>query len=113
MLLLFPEVPMNSDIFNHQVIRLSQPATNKVFELIQRKILNEDAWGSHMNVSDDSVQWHFEDGSIVEIEVRRSPFDDDKAVAVVVMEWIDEPCFDNFYTIISRDRFELGDGSQF
>ena len=109
MLLLFPEVPMSSDIFYHQVINLSQPATNKAFELIQRKLLDGNTWASHMDVSDDSIQWHFEDESIVEIEVRRNPFDDDKVTAVVVTEWIDEPCFDNFYTIISRDRFELGD----
>ena len=55
----------------------------------------------------DSIEWHFDDETIVEIEVLRDFNDNMNPVAVVVMEWIDEPTIDNFYTIISREKFEL------
>lgn len=93
---------MNAD----QVLNLSPQAMRRAFDLIQQKMLKGPIC-TNMNVRDDSVQWHFNDESILEMEVLRDFNDNMNPVAVVVTEWIDEPCFDNFYTIISRDRFDL------
>ena len=118
MLLLIQEVPMETKIYTsdlanpHEVLCFSSEAVARAYGIVKRKE-GEGLVLTKIFKRNDLIEWRFDDESIVEMEVRRSPFDDDKAVAVIVTEWIDEPCFDNFYTIISRDRFELGDGSQF
>lgn len=96
-----------SDIANtEEIITLSPRAYEEAMRLIERKILDGLALTKVFN-RNDLIEWHFDDESIVEMEVLRDFNDDMNPVAVVVKEWIDEPCFDNFYTIISRQRFEL------
>jgi len=87
-------------------LSLSAEATATAMNIILNKGVNGFAMTKTFD-RDDSIEWHFDDESIVEIEVLRDFNDDMSPVAVVVKEWIDEPCFDNFYTIISRQRFEL------
>ena len=96
-----------SDIANtEETITLSPSAYEEAMRLIEGKILDGLALTKNFN-RNDSIEWHFDDESIVEMEVLRDFNDNMNPVAVIVTEWIDEPCFDNFYTIISRHRFEL------
>jgi len=89
-----------------QVLDLSPQAMRRAFDLIQQKMLNGSICTS-MNVRDNSIEWHFDDGSFVEIEVLRDFNDNMNPVAVVVTEWIDEPTIDSFYTIASQEKFEV------
>lgn len=96
-----------SDIANtEEIITLSPRAYEETMRLIEGKILDGLALEKVFN-RNDSIEWRFDDESIVELEVLRDFNDDMNPVAVVVTEWIDEPAVDNFYTIISRHRFEL------
>jgi len=91
---------------NEETITLSPRAYEEAMRLIEGKILDGLALVKVFN-RNDLIEWHFDDESIVEMEVLRDFNDNMNPVAVIVTEWIDEPCFDNFYTIISRHRFEL------
>lgn len=96
-----------SDLANaEEIINLLPRAYEEAMRLIEAKILDGLAMRKVFN-RHDSIEWHFDDESIVEIEVLRDFNDNMNPVAVVVTEWIDEPTIDNFYTIISRHRFEL------
>lgn len=96
-----------SDIANNkEILSLSAEATATAMNIILDKTSRGILQVKRFN-RNDLIEWHFDDESIVEMEVLRDFNDDMNPVAVVVKEWIDEPCFDNFYTIISRQRFEL------
>ena len=97
-----------SDLANpHEVLCLSSEAVARTYEIVKRKEDKEGLVLTKIFKRNDLIEWRFDDESIVEMEVLRDFNDDMNPVAVVVTEWIDEPCFDNFYTIISRDRFDL------
>ena len=107
------EVLMNakictSDLANpHEVLCLSSEAVARTYEIVKRKEDKEGLVLTKIFKRNDSIEWHFDDESIVELEVLRDFNDNMNPVAVIVTEWIDEPTIDNFYTIITRDRFEL------
>ena len=96
-----------SDLANpHEVLSFSSEAVARAYEIVKKK--DKDGLKRTKTFNrNDSIEWHFDDESIVEVEVLREFNDNMNPVAVVVTEWIDEPAIDNFYTIISRDRFEL------
>ena len=96
-----------SDLANpHEVLSFSSEAVAKAYEIVKNK--EQDGLKRTKTFNrNDSIEWHFDDESIVEVEVLRDFNDNMNPVAVIVTDWIDEPCFDNFYTIISRHRFEL------
>ena len=97
-----------SDLANpHEVLCFSSEAVARAYEIIKHKEDKEGLVLTKIFKRNDSIEWHFDDESIVEMEVLRDFNDNMSPVAVVVTEWIDEPCFDNFYTIISRDKFNL------
>jgi len=102
-----------SDLANpHEVLSFSSEAVARAYGIVKRKE-GEGLVLAKIFKRNDLIEWRFDDESIVEMEVLRDFNDNMNPVAVVVTEWIDEPCFDNFYTIISRDRFELGGALQF
>lgn len=92
--------------YTKETLSLSAEATATAMNII----LNKESSGLAVTKTfdrDNSIEWHFDDGSFVEIEVLRDFNDNMNPVAVVVKEWIDEPTIDSFYTIISREKFEL------
>ena len=96
-----------SDLANpHEVLSFSSEAVARAYEIIKNKEQNGLKRTKTFN-RNDFIEWHFDDETIVEIEVLRDFNDNMNPVAVIVTEWIDEPTIDNFYTIISRDRFNL------
>ena len=97
-----------SDLANpHEVLCLSSEAVARTYEIVKRKENEEGLVLTKIFKRNDSIEWHFDDETIVEMEVLRDFNDNMNPVAVIVTEWIDEPTIDNFYTIITRDRFEL------
>ena len=98
----------SSDLANpHEVLCLSSEAVARTYEIVKRKEDKEGLVLTKIFKRNDLIEWRFNDESIVEMEVLRDFNDNMNPVAVIVTEWIDEPCFDNFYTIITRDRFDL------
>lgn len=96
-----------SDLANpHEVLCFSSEAVARTYEIVKRKE-GEGLVLTKIFKRNDSIEWHFDDESIVEMEVLRDFNDNMNPVAIVVTEWIDEPTIDNFYTIISRDRFAI------
>lgn len=91
----------------HEVLSFSSEAVARAYEIIKRKEDKEGLVLTKIFKRNDLIEWRFDDESIVEMEVLRDFNDNMNPVAVIVTEWIWEPCFDNFYTIISRDRFDL------
>ena len=98
-----------SDLANpHEVLSFSSEAVARAYEITKRKEDKEGLVLTKIFKRNDLIEWRFDDESIVEMEVLRDFNDNMNPVAVVVTEWIDAPFYlDNFYTIISRDRFEL------
>ena len=89
-----------------QALSLSSEATATAMNIV----LNKESKGLPVTKTfdrDDSFEWHFDDGSFVEIQILRDFNDNMNPVAVVVTQWIDEPTIDSFYTIIKREKFEL------
>jgi len=91
----------------HEVLSLSSEAVARAYEIIKRKEDKEGLVLMKIFKRNDLIEWRFDDESIVEMEVLRDFNDNMSPVAVVVTEWVDEPIIDNFYTIITRDRFDV------
>ena len=84
--------------------------SSEAFATAMNIVLNKESSGLSVTKTasrDDSIEWHFDDNSFVEIQILRDFNDNMNPVAVVVTEYIDEPTIDSFYTIASREKFEV------
>lgn len=98
---------MNTDQYD-QVLYLSPQAKRKAFDLVQQKLLKGSNCTS-MNVRYDFIEWWFNDGSYVEIEILRDFNDNMEPYAVQVMDFV--PHTDqrgtSFYKLVSHDEYDV------
>lgn len=99
-----------SDLANTEtILSLSEDALTKAMEIIRRKEVEDGLTLKKTFNRYDFIEWRFNDGSYVEIEILRDFNNDMKPYGVQVMEFVEttDRAGTSFYKLISHDEFNI------
>ena len=99
-----------SDLANPEtILSLSEDALAKAMEIVRRKEVEDGLTLKKTYNRYDFIEWRFEDGSFVEIEVLRDFNNDMEPYAVQVMEFVEhtDQRGTSFYKLVSHDEFDV------
>ena len=99
-----------SDLANPEtILSLSEDALAKAMEIVRRKEVEDGLTLKKTYNRYDFIEWRFNDGSYVEIEILRDFNDNMEPYAVQVMDFV--PHTDqrgtSFYKLVSHDEFDV------
>ena len=99
-----------SDLANPEtILSLSEDALAKAMEIVRRKEVEDGLTLKKTYNRYDFIEWRFNDGSYVEIEILRDFNNDMKPYAVQVMEFAEttDRAGTSFYKLISHNEFNI------
>ena len=99
-----------SDIANHEtILSLSSEALQRAMDIVSRKEVIDGLTLKKTYNRYDFIEWHFCDGSMVEIEVLRDFNNNMKPYRVVVIEYVEntDRAGASHYKVVSYDPFEI------
>lgn len=99
-----------SDLANPEtILSLSEDALAKAMEIVRRKEVEDGLTLKKIYNRYDFIEWRFNDGSFVEIEILRDFNNDMKPYAVQVMEFVEhtDQRGTSFYKLVSHDEYDV------
>lgn len=99
-----------SDLANTELIlSLSEDALTKAMEIVRRKEVEDGLTLKKTFNRYDFIEWRFNDGSYVEIEILRDFNDNMEPYAVQVMEFVEttDQRGTSFYKLVSHDEYSI------